>query len=46
MTRLILYREEDKNILKLIGQAKERSKRLVFFDCQLRKGKYYLFLEG
>ena len=46
VTRMILYREEEKSILKLIGQVKEKNKREIFFDCQLRKGKYFLFVEG
>jgi len=45
LTKTILYREEENNLLRLVGQAGEKNKQHVFFDCQLLKGRYYLFLE-
>jgi hypothetical protein len=46
VTKTILYREEENNLLRLVGQACEKSKQHVFFDCQLLKGRYYLFVES
>lgn len=46
VTKTILYREEENNLLRLVGQACEKNKQHIFFDCQLLKGRYYLFLES
>lgn len=40
-----LYREEEDNVLRLIGQLKEKNKKYAFFDCCFESGKYLIFVE-
>lgn len=42
--RTYLYKEEKSNVLKLVGEAKEKNKNTLFFDCYFAQAKYYLFV--
>ena len=33
-------------MLKLIGQAKEKNKKSLFFECNFVEGKYYVFTQS
>jgi hypothetical protein len=41
-----LYKEEKNNLLKLVGQAKEKNRKQVFFDCFFSESKYFVFIES
>lgn len=45
LLRAFLYKEEKSNYLKLVGQAQEKKKATLFFDCCFAEGKYWLFVE-
>lgn len=40
-----LYREEKSRVLKLVGQAREKQKSHLFFECNFNEGKYYVFAQ-
>jgi hypothetical protein len=40
-----LYREEKSRVLKLVGQARERQKSHLFFECNFNEGRYYVFAQ-
>lgn len=44
--RVFLYRQEKNKVLKLVGQAKEKNKNSLFFECNFTEGKYYVFAQG
>ncbi len=44
--KTFLYKEEKSNVLKLVGEAKEKNKSVLFFDCYFSDAKYYLFVES
>jgi len=44
--RVFLYRQEKSKVLKLVGQAKEKNKNSLFFECNFTEGKYYVFAQG
>lgn len=44
--RVFLYRQEKSKVLKLVGQAKEKNKSSLFFECNFTEGKYYVFTQG
>ena len=44
--RAFLYREEKNNLLKLVGEAKEKNKQHLFFDCFFYEGRYFVFAEA
>lgn len=33
-------------MLKLVGQAKEKNKNALFFDCLFSEGRYFLFAQA
>lgn len=41
-----LYRQEKSRLLKLVGQARERSKSHLFFECNFTEGRYFLFAQA
>lgn len=41
-----LYREEKNKVLKLVGQAKEKNKNSLFFECNFNEGRYYVFVQA
>jgi hypothetical protein len=43
--KVYLYRQENSNVLKLIGEVKEKWKNHVFFDCCFMEGQYFVFVE-
>ena len=44
--RAFLYREERNKVLKLVGQAKEKSKSHLFFECSFLEGRYFVFAQA
>lgn len=40
-----LYKEEKSKVLKLVGQAREKQKSHLFFECNFNEGKYYVFAQ-
>lgn len=42
--KIHLYKEEQSNTLKLVGEAKEKSKNQLFCDCLFSAGRYFVFI--
>jgi len=41
--KAFLYKEEKSKVLKLVGQAKEKNKTHLFFECNFTEGRYFVF---
>ena len=40
-----LYKQEKSKVLKLVGQAREKQKSHLFFECNFNEGRYYVFAQ-
>lgn len=43
--KMYLYKEEEDSVLRLVGQASDKNKKMTFFDCCFEEGKYLLFTD-
>lgn len=46
LLRAFLYKEGKNNLLKLVGEAREKNKNQLFFDCFFAAGRYFVFVEA